>query len=258
MTAESLPPIAIKASGLEVRYGDKIAVSGVDLEVEKGSLLSVIGPNGAGKSALLSALAGTVEVAAGEVMVEGGAPALVLQSTHVHPSLQITVRDAVALARYPHRGIFRRMQANDREAVDESIERMKITHLASNQFHQISGGERQRVLVAQGLAQESSVLLLDEPISGLDIVSQALILEAISEELDRGKTLVVTTHDLEDARRSSQVLLLCTEPCCVGTPDFVLTDAHLKMAFGGHHLRISQNLTLDDPDHVHRPVSSPN
>ena len=172
MTAESLPPIAIKASGLEVRYGDKIAVSGVDLEVAKGSLLSVIGPNGAGKSALLSALAGTVEVAAGEVMVEGGAPALVLQATHVDPSLQITVRDAVALARYPHRGIFRRMQAKDREVVDESIERMKITHLASNQFHRISGGERQRVLVAQGLAQESSVLLLDEPILSLIHISE--------------------------------------------------------------------------------------
>ena len=80
MTDESLPPIAIRASGLEVRYGDKVAVSGVDLEVAKGSLLSVSGPNGAGKSALLSALAGTVEVAAGEVMVEGGATALVLLS----------------------------------------------------------------------------------------------------------------------------------------------------------------------------------
>ena len=80
MTDESLPPIAIRASGLEVRYGDKVAVSGVDLDVANGSLLSVIGPNGAGKSALLSALAGTVEVAAGEVMVEGGAPALVLQA----------------------------------------------------------------------------------------------------------------------------------------------------------------------------------
>ena len=162
-------------SDVGVRRGESWLLKDVNWVVDEADRWVVVGPNGAGKSALLSALAGTVEVTTGEVMIEGGDPALVLQATHVDPSLQITVRDAVALARYPHRGIFQRMRAKDREVIDESIERMKITHLAGSQFHQISGGERQRVLVAQGLAQESSVLLLDEPISGLDIVSQALI-----------------------------------------------------------------------------------
>ena len=128
---------------------------------------------------------------------------------------------------------------------------MAIGHLAHSQFHELSGGERQRVLVAQGLAQDAAVLLLDEPINGLDIVSRSLILDAIEEEKALGKTVVVTTHNLDDARNSNQVLLLCTRPCCVGSPHEVLTEEHLTEAFGGQHIRVGQNLILDDPHHAH-------
>ena len=242
MPSLSSVALAINTSDLEVRYGDTLAVAGVDLEVPKGSLLSVIGPNGAGKSALLNALAATVE---------GKTPALVLQATDVDRSLPITVREVVSLARYSERGFFRRMRASDREVVDRSLERLDIQHLASRQFHELSGGERQRALVAQGLAQEADVLLLDEPINGLDIVSRSVILDVINEETAEGRTVVITTHSLEDARRSDQVLLLCTRPCCVGNPEEVLTEDHLRDAFGGQHIRVGQNLVLDDPHHSH-------
>ena len=249
----SLDPvtIAIRTSNLQVHYGETLALAGVDLEVPKGSLLSVIGPNGAGKSALLNALAGTIEISDGTVNVEGGAPALVLQATQVDRTLQMTVRDVVSLARYSKRGLLKRFSASDRDIVRRSLERMAIGHLTHSQFHELSGGERQRVLVAQGLAQEAAVLLLDEPINGLDIVSRSLILDAIEEEKALGKTVVVTTHNLDDARNSNQVLLLCTRPCCVGSPHEVLTEEHLKDAFGGQHIRVGQSLILDDPHHVH-------
>ena len=249
----SLDPvtIAIRTSNLQVHYGETLALAGVDLEVPKGSLLSVIGPNGAGKSALLNALAGTIEISDGTVNVEGGAPALVLQATQVDRTLQMTVRDVVSLARYSKRGLLKRFSASDRDIVQRSLERMAIGHLTHSQFHELSGGERQRVLVAQGLAQEAAVLLLDEPINGLDIVSRSLILDAIEEEKALGKTVVVTTHNLDDARNSNQVLLLCTRPCCVGSPHEVLTEEHLKDAFGGQHIRVGQSLILDDPHHVH-------
>ena len=251
MPSLSSVALAINTSDLEVRYGDTLAVAGVDLEVPKGSLLSVIGPNGAGKSALLNALAGTVEPTRGSATVEGKTPALVLQATDVDRSLPITVREVVSLARYSERGFFRRMRASDREVVDRSLERLDIQHLASRQFHELSGGERQRALVAQGLAQEADVLLLDEPINGLDIVSRSVILDVINEETAEGRTVVITTHSLEDARRSAQVLLLCTRPCCVGNPEEVLTEDHLRDAFGGQHIRVGQNLVLDDPHHSH-------
>lgn len=249
----SLNPVinAISASNLQVHYGATLALAGVDLEVPKGSLLSVIGPNGAGKSALLNALAGTVELSDGTVTVEGGAPALVLQATQVDRSLQMTVRDVVSLARYSQKGLFKRFGASDRDTIQRSLDRMAIGHLAHSQFHELSGGERQRVLVAQGLAQDAAVLLLDEPINGLDIVSRSLILDAIKEEIARGKTVVVTTHNLDDARNSDQVLLVCTRPCCVGSPHEVLTEEHLRDAFGGQHIRVGQSLILDDPHHVH-------
>lgn len=249
----NLTPVttAISAKGLEVRYGDTVALAGVDLEVEKGSLLSVIGPNGAGKSALLNALAGTINLSAGELTIEGNSPALVLQATEVDAALPITVREVVSLARYPARGLFGRMRSEDRAVVDRSLERLHIKHLAKRQFRELSGGERQRTLVAQGLAQEADVLLLDEPINGLDIVSRSLILEVINEEIAENRAVVITTHSLEDARRSDQVLLLCTRPCCVGDPADVLTENHLLEAFGGQHLRVGQSLVIDDPHHVH-------
>jgi manganese transport system ATP-binding protein len=243
------PAITIRA--LEVRFGDAVALSGVDLDVPAGSSLAVIGPNGSGKSTLLGALAGTLEAASGEAIVAGSRPALVLQSTDVDRGLPITVRDTVSLARYPSLGLFGRFRAEDRRAVDEALTRLAIDDLADRQFHELSGGQRQRVLVAQGLAQDTKVLLLDEPITGLDVVSQAAILDVIDEEVAAGGTVVVTTHDLDDARRCDQVLLLDTTPIAIGSPDVVLTEPHLRKAFGGRFIRIGDEMLLDDPHHSH-------
>jgi iron complex transport system ATP-binding protein len=242
---------AIDTSGLEVRYGETIAVTGVNLTVPAGSLLSVIGPNGAGKSALLNALAGTAELSGGSCCVSGAAPALVLQATDVDRSLPITVFDVVSLSRYSRLGLFRRFGPADRHAVTQAIERLEIANLATAQFHNLSGGERQRVLVAQGLAQQAEVLLLDEPVNGLDIISRAIITEVIGEEVHSGKTVVVTTHSLDDARHSDQVLLLSTCPICVGRPQEVLTEKHLSEAFGGNFMRVGNKFVLDDPHHAH-------
>jgi len=242
---------AITTESLEVRYGDSLALSGVTLSVPAGSSLAVIGPNGSGKSTLLGALAGTIEATAGSSLVVGPAPALVLQSTDVDASLPITVRDAVALARYPTLGLLRRFQDADRAAISNALDRMAITDLAARQLHELSGGQRQRAMVAQGLAQDSDVLLLDEPVNGLDVTSRAIILDVVDECVADGRTVVVTTHNLEDARRCDQVLLLDTNPIAVGSPAEVLAEEHLLRAFGGHFVRVGDQLILDDPHHHH-------
>lgn len=243
--------IAITARGLEVRFGETVALSAVDLDVSAGSSLAVIGPNGSGKSTLLGALAGTLHPAAGEAFVAGSRPALVLQSTTVDRSLPITVRDVVSLARYPNLGLFRRFRARDRQAVAEALTRLSVEDLADRQFHELSGGQRQRVLVAQGLAQDTEILLLDEPVTGLDVVSRAAILDVVDEEVAAGGTVVMTTHDLDEARRCDQVLLLDTSPIAVGPPEVVLTEHHLRQAFGGRFVRIGDEFLLDDPHHSH-------
>lgn len=250
MTA-AIETAAIETRDLEVRFGDHLALTGLDLVVPTASSLAVIGPNGSGKSTLLSVVAGIMEPAAGFVRVPGNAPAFVLQSTAVDRSLPITVRDTVSLARYATLGLFKRFGAADREAVDRSLARLAVDDLADRQLHDLSGGQRQRVLVAQGLAQEADLLLLDEPVTGLDLTSKGIILDIVDEEVAAGHTVVMTTHDLEEARLCDQVLLLDTAPLAVGTPAEVLTEEHLRRAFGGRFMRVGDELVLDDPHHTH-------
>ena len=240
---------AVSTSELEVRYDDKVAITDVSLQLPEASSLAVIGPNGSGKSTLLHAIAGLVEPSAGTVRRNAGSPALVLQATEVDRGLPITVRDTVSLARYPSVGLFGRFRAADRAAVAEAMARLDITDLSRRQLHELSGGQRQRVLVAQGLAQDTNVLLLDEPVNGLDVTSRAVILEVIDAEVASGRAVVVTTHNLDDARRCDQVLLLDTAPIALGAPDEVLTEHHLRAAFGGRFVRAAAELLLDDPHH---------
>ena len=242
---------AISTRDLEVRYGDAVALTGVTMEIPKASSLAVIGPNGSGKSTLLGVLAGTTPASSGTATVAGKIPALVLQSTDVDRSLPITARDTVSLARYPRLGLFRRFSPTDREAVETAMKRLAIDDLASRQLHDLSGGQRPRVLVAQGVAQETEVLLLDEPVMGLDVTSRAIILDLVDEEVAAGRTVVVTTHNLDEARRCDQVLLLDTTAIAVGTPDEVLTEEHLRRAFGGRFIRVGDEFILDDPHHHH-------
>ncbi|GJM37180.1 MAG: manganese ABC transporter ATP-binding protein [Acidimicrobiales bacterium] len=243
---------ALAIRDLEVRYGDAVALTDVDLDLPAGRSLAVIGPNGSGKSTLLNAIAGLVTPAAGTIRYDGAAPALVLQATEVDRSLPITVADTIGLARYPSLGLLRRFGAADRDALADSMRRLAIEDLAPRQLHDLSGGQRQRVLVAQGIAQRSDLLLLDEPVTGLDVTSRGLILDVIRDELAEGRSVVVTTHDLDDARICDQVLLVDKHAIAVGSPDEVLTEDNLVHAFGGRFIRVGDRLILDDPHHHHQ------
>lgn len=217
---------------LEVRYGSRRALRDVDLVVPCGSSVAVVGPNGSGKSTLLAAVAGAVRAHAGSVWVDDPRPALVLQATEVDESLPITVRETVSLARYTHLGLFRRFRTVDHDAVERAMDRLAISDLADRQLHDLSGGQRQRTLVAQGLAQESRLLLLDEPSSSLDARSRHIIRAIIDDEVANGRTLVLATHDLDDAAACDRVLLLDTTPIAYGTPSSALSEHHLRSAFG--------------------------
>jgi ABC-type Mn2+/Zn2+ transport system ATPase subunit len=117
-------------------------------------------------------------------------------------------------------------------------------------LHQLSGGQRQRAFVAQGLAQGADLLLLDEPVTGLDLVSRQHILDAVAAERAAGRAVVVSTHDLGDASQADHLLLLAGRVVASGPPDEVLTDDHLAEAYGGHLLRLG-NRTLILDDHAH-------
>jgi ABC-type Mn2+/Zn2+ transport system ATPase subunit len=247
----------VRMRGLGVAYGDHVALRRIDLDLEAGQLVAIIGPNGSGKSTLLSTISGLVTPTVGTLELYGRPAqaarrrvAHVLQTTVANESVPLTVLETVRMGRYGSRGPFRRLTAEDRLAVDAAIERMRIGDLVSRQLHELSGGQRQRTYVAQGLAQRADVLLLDEPITGLDLVTQETISDVIREERAAGHCVVLTTHDVGTASGADVAVLLANELVAVGPPEETLTPALLARAYGGHvHVLADGTVVLDEPHH---------
>lgn len=251
MTSSAADHPVVRTRSLGVAYGSIVALADVNLEISAGTSVAVIGPNGSGKSTLLGTLSGLVRPTAGQVEVLGRAPqdarrrvAHVLQSTRANESVPLTVAEAVRIGAYGRRGALGRLTAGDRRAIEEAIDRLRIGDLRSRQLHELSGGQRQRVYVAQGLAQRARLLLLDEPITGLDLVTQETISQVVREECDAGRTAIVTTHDVGTAALADLVVVMATRLIAAGEPGAVLRSEVLAEAYGGHLHE------LDDGGHV--------
>lgn len=247
---------AIRAEDLVVAHGARVALDRVTVEVPRGSAVAIIGPNGSGKSTFLDAVAGLIEPAAGSLQVLDRAPgrarlAYVLQRTDVPEHLPLTVREVVTMGRYRDTGLVGRLGRRGRQAVDRSLERVGMLEHGDRQLQDLSGGQRQRVLVAQGLAAEAEMLLLDEPMTGLDLPSIDGVLGVIAEERDAGRTVLYTTHDLDEAARADLVLLLAGRLVAGGPPEQALADEHLLEAYRGGVMDVSGTRVLDDPHHHH-------
>ena len=242
------------ASEVVLAYGSRTVVASATFSAPAGAVTALIGPNGSGKSTVLHAVAGLLAPRSGQLAVPArarrGGVAYVLQATQVNEQLPITVREAVTMGRYASTGPFGRLRPADRVAVDAALEALAIRDLANRPLRDLSGGQRQRAFVAQGLAQQADVLLLDEPITGLDLVSRQHIVEAIARERAAGRAVLVSTHDLGDAAAADHLLLLAGRVVASGAPDEVLTEEHLAAAYGGHLLQVgAQTLILDDHPH---------
>jgi manganese transport system ATP-binding protein len=198
---------AVDVRRLTVRYGKIVALEGVDLSVEGGQALGIIGPNGSGKSTLLKAIAGLLEPSAGEVRVFGVSPkdlapgtiGYVPQIEDVDWGFPVSVRDVVAMGRFPRLGLFRRTTARDRGRIDDALEALGLQALAERHISELSGGQRQRAFVARALAQEPRLLLLDEPSTGVDAETEDSLIGIIRKLVAEGMPVVMTTHDLDRA-----------------------------------------------------------
>jgi ABC-type Mn2+/Zn2+ transport system ATPase subunit len=244
---------AVQARDLVLAYRAGPVMAASSFTIADGEVASLVGPNGSGKSTLLRALAGLLRPASGTLEVAAaarrGGVAIVLQSTDVERTLPLTVREAVTIGRYALRGAYRPLTAADRAAVDWALERLDVQDLARAQLRELSGGQRQRTFVAQGLAQEADLLLLDEPLTGLDLVSRDRIAEAVGAEQADGRTIVISTHDLAEAFRADRVLLLAGRVVAEGAPAEILTRDNLAEAYGPHLLDLGDRLAIDDPHH---------
>lgn len=199
---------AVRLRGLSAGYARHVVLREVTVEFPRAEVTAVVGPNGSGKSTLLGVLAGVIAPAAGVVEIATRRPAFVVQHSVVPAELPITVWETVAMGRWAHRGAWRRLSKEDKGLVGAALDRMGIADLASCRLSSLSGGQRQRALLAQAFAQESDLLLLDEPDAGLDSQSRRDISAAISDAQANGVTVIHVTHDLDEAARANHCLLL--------------------------------------------------
>lgn len=200
---------------------------------------------------MLRLVAGLLSPTNGRVRRDGRpSVAYVAQHQGQHQWMPLTVEEVLRMSRHGRLGALRPARAADRRAVDEAAGRLEVDDLRGRLFGDLSGGQRQQVLMASAVAADADAVLLDEPVTGLDIPSQRRIMSVICEERDAGRLVVMSTHDLDEARECDRVVPLAGHVVAEGPPAGVLTRDHLATAFGTHLLTDGPEPEVID-DHGH-------
>jgi iron complex transport system ATP-binding protein len=233
------------ARALTVGYGGDAVVDGLDLVVPRAAITAVVGANGCGKSTLLRALARLMKPKAGSVLLDGR-EIRELRSRDVARRLGmlpqspaspdgLTVEDLVARGRYPHQGVFRQWSERDEAAVEAALGETGMRELRTRPLDELSGGQRQRAWIAMTLAQETELLLLDEPTTFLDLAHQMEVLELLDRLVaEHGRTVVMVLHDINQAcRYADQLVAVCGGRVhAAGAPVDIVDEAFIHEVFG--------------------------
>ena len=233
----------IEIDHLSVSYGTQVALQDASARFVPGQFSAVIGPNGAGKSTLLKTVLGLVTASSGRVSVSADlgdlrkSSAYVPQQQALDWAFPVTVWDVAMMGRTARLGWLRWPGRADREIVLDSLAQTEVAELKDRPIQALSGGQRQRVLLARMLARRAEVLLLDEPLTGVDAATQEKIMRLLQGEARAGRTVVMVTHDLEAAARwCDQLLLVNRTVVAQGTPQEVYTPANIECTFSSSHL----------------------
>ena len=259
--------------GATIGYDRRIISEHLDVEIPDGSFSAIIGPNGCGKSTLLRALSRVLTPAAGQVLLDGKAIQSyrskevarelgLLPQTSLAPD-GIRVADLVSRGRAPYQGLIQQWRESDEEAVSRALEATRLTGLSGHLVDELSGGQRQRVWVAMLLAQDTPIMLLDEPTTFLDIAHQYELMELFRGFHDRGKTIVAVLHDLNQAARYADHLIVMRdgEVVTTGSPADVFDAELIERVFGLRSIVVPDPVTgtptvvpLDPRSVPNRPV----
>ncbi len=232
--------------GLWAGYNGDVVLEDITLQVPEGEIMGIIGPNGSGKSTLFKVILELLKPWRGEVLLFGEPSRSQRSLVGYMPQMElvdwdfpVTVDDVALMGRYGRLGLGRRPTKVDRRASEEALERVGMAHLRKRLIGELSGGQRRRVLLARALADSPRLLLLDEPLAGLDSTAQHQLLDIIRRLRDEGATVILSTHDL------SCVSIACHHAACLnrylvayGTPEEVLTEPVLNETFGTHLLMV--------------------
>ena len=255
----------IEAQGLAVGYGGRPVVTGIDLVVGGQTSLALVGTNGSGKSTLLKSIMGLIPPVSGRLEVFNAAPgssavrlAYLSQAHTAGFVLPLRAIDVVRMARFSARGLARPFTSEDHDLVAWGMRTMGVEALGSHPLRSLSGGQQQRVFLAQVLARRADLIVLDEPTAGLDAGGRERYLQAFAGELERGATLVTSTHDIAEAVEYDQVLLLARRVVALGPGREVLTADRLLETFGillrDPHKEHAQRFVVAEVRHGHPQV----
>jgi manganese/zinc/iron transport system ATP- binding protein len=240
-TALHEPGFALHVEDLTVAYGDSPALWDIDLDVPPGVMAAIVGPNGAGKSTLIKAALGLVSPVAGHVRFFGlpyaaarGRVGYVPQRSSVDWDFPTTALDVVTMGLYGRLGWFRRPGRAERWQAMAALEQVAMQDYADRQISQLSGGQQQRVFIARALAQDADLYFLDEPMAGVDAVTERAIVDLLKGLRDAGRTVIVVHHDLQTVQRYFDwLVMLNVRVIAQGPVSQVYTAENLRRAYGG-------------------------
>lgn len=237
-------PLSITVDNLSVTYSNaRLALYNANCAIESGTITGLIGPNGGGKSTLFKAIMGFLQPSQGRIRI-GDLPvrkaqkqqlmAYVPQSDEVDWNFPVSVFDVVMMGRYGYMNLLRIPSAKDRRLVMESLKRVGMVDFRHHQIGELSGGQRKRAFLARALAQESKVILLDEPFTGVDVKTEKRIIDLLIQLRKEGHTILVSTHDLASVSTfCDRTILLNQTILASGTTAETFTEENLAMTFGG-------------------------
>lgn len=250
----------IEARDITVTYKNgHTALRNASFSIPNATICALVGINGSGKSTLFKAIMGFVPLATGSVDILGkpagralkrNTVAYVPQNEDVDWDFPVLVEDVVMMGRYGHMGLLRRPSAEDRRHVESALQRVNMLEFSQRQIGQLSGGQKKRVFLARALAQESRVILLDEPFTGVDVKTEESIIALMRSMRDEGRVMLVSTHNLGSVPQfCDHVVLINRTVLADGPADIVFTRENLEQAFGGvlrFHVLGGQELHDDD------------
>ena len=235
--------IGVEIENVTVAYNGKVALHSASLQLQAGSIHGLVGMNGAGKSTLFKAIMGFVKPATGTISIDGlsihqaqkrNLLAYVPQSEEVDWDFPVSVHDVVMMGRYGYMNLLRIPRAIDKQSVRASLERVEMWEMRDRQIGELSGGQKKRAFFARALAQQGTVLLLDEPFAGVDIKTEKMMIDLLTELRQSGHTILISTHDLASITTfCDRVVLVNRSILAYGSTDEVFTEENLARAFGG-------------------------
>ncbi|MPW85978.1 metal ABC transporter ATP-binding protein [Moraxella catarrhalis] len=236
--------ITISLDDISVRYNNgHTALYDVSLHLQGGTTCALVGINGSGKSTLFKVLMGLIKPQTGYVKLcdltiaqalKKNLVAYVPQSEEVDWQFPVSVLDVIMMGRYGHMNFLRRPKPKDYQKIDEAMSRVQINHLANRQISELSGGQKKRVFLARALAQESKILLLDEPFTGVDVKTEKAIMNLLDELRQEGHLILISTHNLGTVPEfCDQVIMINRTILAMGSTKSTFTQANLEKVFGG-------------------------